>query len=356
MPGIPFIDNNTSYAFAKFLSVFIQVGMPIFSVFSVGILFADWKSWQPRHFWSRCAKWTAHIIIFGIAIFCILYGVDGRYTETEVGDHGQTDYYYFGGEKNDVRFGFGKLFDDEKNIYMISEAKGNKTYDHVKKYSIQNGEPLISFEGSIVNGMREGEGRQYTFIDGERYLKYDGSFHKDKYEGIGSEYQYYEENAGIQQKYIGEFIGGKACGHGKLWKYDENGSLTYYSEGGWADDKHCGYGIGLTFEDGIVCHAYRGTYWYGELWGEGIEEYNNDSDEHVIWVGYYSEGEQGEDGAYYHENGEFWPTESNGTIIEDSNGGSSRDEERIAELKEKWPFPDELILGKSAEDVIEVLK
>ena len=67
---------------------------------------------------------------------------------------------------------------------------------------------------------------------------------------------------------------------------------------------------------------------------------------------YSNEGEHGENGAYYHQDGEFWATESNGSKVQNDEGVWVIDEDRKAELIEKWPFPDELLLGMDAAEVI----
>lgn len=178
MSVITFLDNNTSYEFAKFLDVFIKAGMPIFSLFSTLITIIDWKIWKSKSPKFLFLKWCGTGIIYALTLFCIICGIDGRYTETEVGDHGNTSYYYFGKAKNSVRFGFGKLFDENKNIYMISDAKGNETYGNVKRYSTEDGITYLSFEGTLVDGKREGYGIEYALVNGERYVTYDGDFHK----------------------------------------------------------------------------------------------------------------------------------------------------------------------------------
>ena len=191
MPGIPFLDNNTSYVFAKILDMFIKAGFPIFTLASAGILVADFKSWRPQHVWSKLIKVTVHCLSFGLALFCIVYSNDGRYTEKEIGEHGYTDYYYFGKTKNDVRFGFGKLFDRDQNIYMISDAKGNLTYENVRQYRTENNCTYLLFEGSIVDGKKEGIGKQYVFVNGESFISYEGMYHLDLKNGYGIEYVYY---------------------------------------------------------------------------------------------------------------------------------------------------------------------
>lgn len=353
MPGIPFFDNSTSYELAKFLSTFINSGVLIFSVLSAGIIFADWKEWKPKHIVTKIFKIIIHIIIFGTAILCILYSIDGRYSEKEVGESGKTNYYYFGGAKNQVRFGFGKLFDKNKNIYMICIARGNNSYDDVRKYKTENGVTYLSFEGTIKNGMKEGSGKEYSLIAGKRKLTYDGSFHKDLHTGEGTEFRYYSESGSISWLYFGEQLENKFNGHGKRWVYSSAGEVTNYYSGGWADDRYWGYGTEVLLTDGIVTKAYRGLFWDGEHFGKGIEEYYNSNDVAVIWVGYSNEGEHGENGAYYHREGEFWATESNGSKVQNDGGEWVIDEERKAELIEKWPFPDELLLGMDAAEVIQ---
>lgn len=351
MPGISFIDENTSYEFAKFVDWLIKLGWPVFSLFTVGILYADWKAWKPKHVWSKAIKWTVHFFVFGLALFCIIYNNDGRYTETEVGDHGNTSYYYFGKAKNGVRFGFGKLFDSDKKIYMIADAKGNKIYEDCKKFSRDGDSAYLSFEGTLVDGKREGFGKQYTLVNGISKLSYEGSYHKGARCGEGIEYRYYS-SGDIKWKYVGEQLNDKFNAYGTRWMFDENGNLKRYYTGGFAEDKYSGYGVELIFQDQKVVHAYYGTYWNGKKWGKGTREYINNNGILTIWTGYSYDEEQQDDGAYYNADGEFWATEDNGSLIKNDEGETVRDEERIAELINKWPAPDELMYGKSAEDFL----
>lgn len=323
MPGIPFLDNNTSYAFAKFLDIFIKAGSPVFSLISVGVVFADFKSWKPKRTWTKITKWTIHLLLFVLVLFCILYSIDGRYTETEVGDHGYTDYYYFGKAKNNVRFGFGKLFDNNQNIYMISDAKGNSTYENVK---------------------------QYVSVNGESFIAYEGMYHLGLKSGYSTEYAYYPENGILSQKYVGELLAGDYNGYGKKWTFDKDGNLTNYYAGGWAEGKKWGYGVDLDFRDGKVRQAYRGLYWDNQCWGKGILEYITDTGALITWVGYSYEGHQGDDGAYYNGDGVFWPAERNGSLVENEDGTWIVDDNKRDQLMLTWPLPDILMLGMSAEE------
>ena len=352
VPGISFLDNNTSYAFAKFLDVFIKAGSPIFSIISVGVIFADFKSWKPQRIWTKLTKWTIHFLLFGLVLFCIMYNIDGRYTETEVGDHGYTDYYYFGKAKNNVRFGFGKLFDNNQNIYMISDAKGNSTYENVRQYHMESDCIYLSFEGSIVNGKEEGAGKQYIFVNGESFISYEGMYHLGLKTEHGIEYKYYLSDGTICQKYVGDQLAGEYNGYGEKWTFDEDGNLTSYYAGGWAEGEKWGYGVDLDFQDDKVSQAYRGLYWNGQCWGKGILEYVTDNGALITWVGNSSEGLQSDDGAYYDSDGAFWAAESNGSLVEREDGTWIVDDNKKEQLMSKWPLPDILMLGMSAEEFL----
>ena len=350
MPGIPFFDNNTSYTFAKILDVFISAGFPVFTLFSAGILFADWRDWRPIIWWAKAVKFIIHIFVFGTALFCILYSIDGRYTETELGDYGTTNYYYFGKAKNGVRYGFGKLFDEQKIIYMISDAKGNKSYANVKQYTTVEDIYYLSFTGTINNGKREGYGEAFTYIGGKVKPSYKGNYHNGYKCGEGTEYIYYTPSGMMAWKYEGEQLDDMYNGYGKRWDFDTSGALTNYYAGGWAEDKYYGYGMDLRFEDGKVTHAYRGTFWDNQYWGKGILEYLTESGALTIWVGKFNENNQTDVGAFYNENGEFWTSTINGTLIYNDDGTTSTDDSKVAELQEEWPFPDTIMYSKSADE------
>ena len=348
MTGIPFLDHNISYTFAKFLSVFIKIGLPVFSVLTAGVLFADWKDWHPVSRLSKTGKALLHILLIVMAFFCIIYGADGRYTETEIGDQGDTDYYYFGKAKNDVRFGFGKLFDKDKNIVMIADAKGHEVYEKVRQYRTKGDITYLTFEGNLDNGKKEGFGRSYSLIQGKHCLNYEGEYLHDKCSGEGTYCKYDTQDGRMLTQYSGQFADGKACGYGEYWTFGTEGELTYYYAGGWADARKCGYGTELNFKDGKVSYAYRGTFWDGKRSGKGIREYVSKSNSKVLWTGISEDDEMTEDGAYYKDNGDFWADDSNGTLVKEEDGTAHEDEERIKELKEKWPLPEERLLGKGA--------
>ncbi len=352
MPGIPFLDSNTSYTFAKFLDFFIKAGGPMFALFSAGVLYADFKHWKPENGWAKLLKTVLHVIIFGLTFFCIIYNIDGRYTENELGEYGNTSYYYFGGEKNGVRFGFGKVFDSEKNIRMISVAKGNKTYENVKKYTTTDDITYLSFRGTIINGKQEGYGEKFILINGEVKPSYKGYLHNDLRCGEGTEYGYYKSNGALYWKYTGEQLNDCFNGYGKYWSFNEDGSLASYYSGGYAEDKRYGYGMYLEFTDEKVSYAYRGTYWNHQRFGKGVAEYLTDKGNLLRWVGYYEDDKQSDDGAYYDEQGEFLVGELNGTLSQNEDGTTNTDQARVTELKEKWPLPDILMYGRSSEEYL----
>lgn len=353
MLGIPFLDNNTSYVFSKFLSVFIQAGIPVFTLLSATVLFADFKAWHPQKWWTCLIKGLTNCIIFGLALFCVIYAIDGRYTETEIGDHGQTSYYYFGKAKNGVRFGFGKLFNADKIISVISDARGERTYENVKGYTVIDGKPYLSFEGTLVDRKKEGYGKSYKMVNGMMKVIYDGYYHNDLRCGEGTEYSYYESTGRLREKYIGEQLDNKYNGNGKRWRFGENGELNEYHSGGWAEDKYWGYGVNIEFKDNKINNSYRGTYWDGKIWGNGILEYADENNTLIVWVGYSTEEGQG-NGAYYNSQKEFWPSLDNGSYIEGADGSLVMVEERVTELENKWPCPDDILYGNSAEEYLKM--
>ena len=343
---IPFLDNNTSYAFCMFLHFFIKAGMLIFSLFSVVLGYADFKKWKPYSIGGKILKLLTNLIIIVLMLFCIFFSIDGRYTKTDIGEHGDTHYTYFGKAKNGVRYGFGKLFNDENKIWVIADAKGDKVYENVKSYKTEDGITYLAFEGTLKDGKREEYGTYYRLINGEIKQIYQGGFRNDHFHGEGVETSYYPKNGVLQYQYEGSYLYGNYNGYGELEKYDDVGHLLSSYKGGWANGKKYGYGIEIKYNtDGEITEAYRGTYWDGMYFGEGINEYYSTSGSHIVWRGWMTDGEITENGAYYYSSGNFIPVEKNGSSIHNQeNDEWTIDEAKKAELMREWPFPDELLI------------
>ena len=87
-------------------------------------------------------------------------------------------------------------------------------------------EGMVYF-GQIENGEANGWGRLF---DEQRNIEYIGCFQNNKYEGKGCLYSYEnkDENWAISSKYDGEFKGGKYCGYGKSYFYDNSKEFLVY--------------------------------------------------------------------------------------------------------------------------------
>ena len=106
----------------------------------------------------------------------------------------------------------GKGYDANGNvIYELINGNGK-----VKEYFDSGG---LQFEGEILNGKRNGKGKEYSC---DR-LKYEGEYLNGKKHGFGKEYGAYEK-----LKYEGEFFNGKKHGKGK--EYDLRGQIIFEGE------------------------------------------------------------------------------------------------------------------------------
>ena len=170
----------------------------------------------------------------------------------------------FEGEYLNGKMWNGKLY-GPKNTYNIKDGKGL-----IKEYY---GDDDLKFEGSLLNGERNGKGKEYNY-NGK--LIYEGEYLNGKRNGKGKEYDY---NGNLI--YEGEFLNGEKLeirkdnilnNHKKEFEYDINGNII--------EKEYDDYGS-LVFE---------GTFLDGEIWnGIGkqyyyyIKENSNDIQKELIF-------------------------------------------------------------------------
>lgn len=154
-----------------------------------------------------------------------------------------------------------------------------------KKEGSSAAEGTDHYEGSLVNGVREGRGKM-VYASGNIYC---GEWHNGMRHGIG-EFIF----TATGERYVGEFQNDVFSGQGKLYlsggmvydgrfakgKRDGGGTLLYPNgdryEGSWLADKICGYGK-YYYADG---RAYRGMFFDNKM-TDGFLTTRNDKGE---WV------------------------------------------------------------------------
>ncbi|MDO4948844.1 MAG: caspase family protein [Bacteroidales bacterium] len=137
------------------------------------------------------------------------------------------------------------------------------------------------YEGTLVNGVREGQGTKY-FTNGDKYV---GEYKDDKRNGQGT----YTWSSG--NKYVGEFKDDKIDGQGT--KYFTSGD-KYVGE--WKDDKFNGQGT-YTWPNG---HKYVGEYKDDERNGHGTYTWSNGNK----YVGEFKDDKIDGQGTKYFTNGD----------------------------------------------------
>lgn len=321
MLGIPLLDNITSYNAASFLSMFIKVGVPIFTLINAGMFAAEIRTIIGNHK-KNASKGSiitirriALFLLFLLLLFCILYGADGRYSRQDVNNISGT---YFGNVKNGKMDGFGKLFDNENQINIIADYREGRFEGNLKVYrkDEDSGIVYLEFEGHAKNGYKDGYGQSYCVIAGERYPTYQGYFLEGNYNGSGY-----------------------------LIEYDDNGNKNHTYNGAWAYGKKSGYGVECVYSEEKMVSAQQGTYYNNKSQGANICEYFDSEDEKkVVWYGLMSGGEMTEDGAFYGYDGRDLYSTINLTRIENENGDLVHDETRLKAMKDRWPFPGRRLL------------
>ena len=152
------------------------------------------------------------------------------------------------------------LLPDEASVYS---AQYSENLSRENQYD-ENGK--IEYEGSFVNGLKQGKGKEYNdngkikyegdFKNGEHQRKiydengniiYEGDFSNCKYDGIGKEYY-----ANGKIKYEGCYKNGHYEGKGKF--YYDNGKIKY--EGDFKNDNYEGKGKLYNKNGNIIYEGY----------------------------------------------------------------------------------------------------
>jgi hypothetical protein len=139
-----------------------------------------------------------------------------------------------------------------------NKSSGKNTNNDDGKLKTDNSKPRINdgiyigyYDGSYVNGKREGKGI-FTFENGD---KYEGEWKADQMHGEGI-YKY--KSAGV---YVGNYKEGKMEGQG-TFKF-KNGD---YYKGSWLGGRREGYGTYIIYSSGAI---YEGGFVNNEFYGQG---------------------------------------------------------------------------------------
>ncbi len=201
--------------------------------------------------------------------------------------------------------GQGKIVAYKADGSFSFSFDGNFVSGKANGYGIQINYNGSKYEGYVVDGSCDGEGKSY--VDGK--LIYAGSYKKDKKHGKGT----YHYSDGI--KYIGEWQDGERSGKGKL--YDEKGKLFF--EGEFKNDKKNGSGC-YYWDAGS---KYQGNWLDNNQEGQGTYYYSDGSkyvgtfadnkfngmgkfyllDGFLKYEGNFKNGLKHGSGIYYNENG-----------------------------------------------------
>ncbi|MCR4656960.1 MAG: hypothetical protein K5770_12120 [Lachnospiraceae bacterium] len=129
--------------------------------------------------------------------------------------------------------------------------------------------------GQTRDGLPDGRGYEY---DGDGRLRLKGHFKSGLPDGNVTEYT----RDGIKI-YEGQMIEGKRNGTGKLWEYNDDGSVYSLYYGSFSDDKKSGYGLSTVYKYGDIVSRYEGGYYGGYRTGFGINEYEieNTGEKHI---------------------------------------------------------------------------
>lgn len=231
----------------------------------------------------------------------------GGFSERVIDEYGGK--LYVGQVENGQANGWGRLFDEDRNIEYIGEFKNNKYDGEGRLYSVINEsdteEVYCEYEGGFSEGKCSGYGKCYIYNKGEALICYDGNYLENKKCGQGTLYLY-DENNSVIKKYSGGFAYGKPYGYGvyevyeKGFKYEgtfidgcyggegksyRNGELEY--DGQWENNKYNGYGISFFYDDNGERKYYKGEFLNGYMHGYG-SIYNMSNE--IEQTGYYENG------------------------------------------------------------------
>ena len=244
--------------------------------------------------------------IVAVTVFLVLLNIffiwNGRLSERVIDEFGGK--VYFGQVENGKANGWGRLFDEERNIEYIGYFHNNK-YDgegslyHYEKKG-DNRVKTSKYDGGFEDGERSGYGKYYLYRDGEEFLAYDGEFRYDKYNGKGK-YIYYDEKYKKIGYYDGCWAYDERFGFGVVeWRSAESNDMLKYI-GTFVSNKYEGWG-NFYREDKIV---YSG-YWSDDLYqGKGTLYYTDSDGERLKYEGEFSKGMRSGHGKVYDKNGDL---------------------------------------------------
>lgn len=253
------------------------------------------------------------LVLNGILIF------NGSFTERSIVDF--KGKVYIGQIENGEANGWGRLYDEDRNIKYIGFFHNNKyegdgfLYNYYKEDEEGKGS-VLKYEGEFENGKFHGVGKYYEVINGELLLVYDGEFRYGQYCGKGTNFFYDKDN-----KKIGTYTGGmaynKRSGFGVYEHYDSDTKVTKKYEGTYAEDQLNGWGV--FYSNNKV--VYEGYWSDGYQEGNGTLYYTDDSGEERTYIGEFSKGEWHGYGQIYDKNNEIIQKGQfeNGELVNEKN-------------------------------------
>lgn len=255
------------------------------------------------------------ISIVLLVLNCILV-FSGRFSEHSIADF--KGKVYIGQVENSEANGWGRLYDEDRNIEYIGffhnnqyEGKG-ELYNHYEKG--EEGINILMYDGEFKNGEFDGNGKYYSYVNDEVLLIYDG-----------------------------EFKDGQYCGKGKSFFYDENNKEIGTYDGGMAYGKRCGFGVYDGYHSDINTQIkYEGTFVSDLYDGWGVLYHDNK----LVYVGNWSDGEKKGTGTLYYtdESGTKWKYEGEFSENEENGYGEIYDEEN--NLIQKGQFENGEFVGE----------
>lgn len=267
----------------KFIGIIPMIIQLIVMVAGIG--------WLKEKYKKTAGVLTAvSVLLLGGNMFLTFSGLLSEQVISEFGDK-----VYFGQVENGHANGWGRVFDEDRNILYIGEFKNNQYEGEGKLYAVEEDTVFLKYEGGFKENQYDGEGKEYIFSQGEHLLVYSGHHELDSKYGQGIYYKYNEENIQIEtyegawafgyyfgygvqtlyeikddkpqesERYEGTFVYSKREGWGRRYLED---SLKYY--GDWKDGKYEGKGTLYFSTDDGELRKYEGGFVNGMADGEGV--------------------------------------------------------------------------------------
>ena len=186
-----------------------------------------------------------------------------------------------------------KAFDDEKRLCILEMLQSGEKCACVILENMQISQSTLSHhmkilcESGIVNGRKEGDGKEFYF---NKRIKFEGSYSKGikvngtGYDKFGNEIYTIDNNIVTEKYKNGNRVFEGSYYNGKKWTgvwYDINGNVAYNIK--------CGKGfVKEFFDDGVL--KFEGEYDNGERNGKG-KRYDYENKE-VLFEGEYLNGEK----------------------------------------------------------------